>query len=77
MPQNFQDAIVITRALGSRYIWIESLCIVQDSNADWAYEGSQMDKAYKFARLTLAAASASTSEHGFLDYNFKDRTFTK
>lgn len=76
MPQNFQDAIFMTRALGSQYIWIDSLCIIQDSAADWAHEGSQMDKTYKFARLTLAATSASTSEDGFLDYTLKDSTFT-
>jgi hypothetical protein len=76
MPQNFQDAIFMTRALGSQYIWIDSLCIIQDSADDWAHEGSQMDKTYKFARLTLAATSASTSEDGFLDYTLKGSTFT-
>ncbi|OAL05215.1 hypothetical protein IQ06DRAFT_210672, partial [Phaeosphaeriaceae sp. SRC1lsM3a] len=55
---NFQDAICMTCALGFRYIWIDSLCIIQDSADDWAREGSQMDKIYKFARLTLAATSA-------------------
>lgn len=76
MPQNFQDAICMTRALGFRYIWIDSLCIIQDSADDWAREGSQMDKIYKFARLTLAATSASTSEDGFLEYHLKNDTFT-
>ncbi|KAH7090617.1 heterokaryon incompatibility protein-domain-containing protein [Paraphoma chrysanthemicola] len=76
MPRNFQDAVFMTRALGVRYIWIDSLCIVQDSRDDWAAEGSQMDKIYKSAWLTLAATSASTSEDGFLDYQLRDRSFT-
>jgi hypothetical protein len=57
LPQNFQNAVFMTRALGSRYIWVDSLCIIQDSAEDWAREGSQMDEVHKFARLTLAATS--------------------
>lgn len=66
----------MTRALGFRYIWIDALCIIQDLADDWAREGLLMDKIYKFARLTLAATSASTSEDGFVDYQLKDQTFT-
>ncbi|CAN9461338.1 unnamed protein product [Alternaria alternata] len=69
MPLNFQHAIFVTRALGLRYIWI-------DSFSDWAKEGAQMDKVYKSAFVTLAATSASTSEDGFLDYMLADETFT-
>jgi hypothetical protein len=76
MPQNFQDAIFVTRVLGLQYLWIDSLCIVQDSTEDWAIEGSQMDKIYKHAFVTIAATSASTSEEGFLDYVFRDRMFS-
>jgi len=35
LPRQFQDAIVVTRQLGLRYIWIDSLCIIQDSQQDW------------------------------------------
>jgi hypothetical protein len=76
MPRNYQHAICVTRRLGLRYLWIDSLCILQDSSGDWAKEGAQMDKIYKCALITLAATSASTSEDGFLDYMLKDRTFT-
>jgi hypothetical protein len=75
MPCNDQDAVIMTQALGLRYLWIDSLCIHQDSAEDWANEGSQMDKIYKCAWVTLAATSASTSEDGFLDYLLKDRMF--
>lgn len=73
MPQNFQDAVILTRALGLRYVWIDSLCIIQDSMEDWEYEGSQMDKVYKNAWVTVAATSASTSEDGFLSYPLRSR----
>lgn len=42
MPQNFLDAIRVTRELGLRYVWIDSLCIIQDSTSDWGAEASQM-----------------------------------
>jgi hypothetical protein len=29
--KTFQDAIIITRKLGFQYIWIDALCIIQDS----------------------------------------------
>src|SRR5436305_14453620 len=35
LPKTFQDAIVVTRRLGYQYLWIDSLCIVQDSHRDW------------------------------------------
>ena len=35
LPLNFQDAITITRTLGYRYLWIDALCILQDSRDDW------------------------------------------
>ncbi|KAL9094176.1 MAG: hypothetical protein Q9165_003591 [Trypethelium subeluteriae] len=62
----------MTRALGIRYLWIDSLCIIQDSNVDWAREGSQMDKIYKNARVTLAATSVSSCEEDFLRYLLKE-----
>ncbi|KAH8728880.1 heterokaryon incompatibility protein-domain-containing protein [Phaeosphaeriaceae sp. PMI808] len=76
MPLNYQHAVSLTRALGFRYLWIDSICIHQDSAEDWAAQGSQMDKIYKCAWITLAATSASTSEDGFLQYALQDRMFT-
>ncbi len=69
MPQNFQDAVLVTRLLGLRYLWIDSLCIIQDSKSDWEIEGSKMDQVYKNAYVTLAATSAATTHDGFLQRN--------
>jgi hypothetical protein len=55
MSKNFVDAILTTRRLGLRYIWIDSLCIVQDSVEDWQKEAATMYKVYKFAEITLVA----------------------
>lgn len=64
LPANFQDAITITRRLGYRYLWIDSLCIVQDSADDWAYEAGQMHNVYKNADLTIMAEASSEGGSG-------------
>lgn len=66
MPQTFQDAVYITKSLGYKYLWIDSLCILQDSNdkSDWAREAGKMGSYYRNADLTLVAAAATSSESG-------------
>src|ERR1043166_8196668 len=46
LPQNFQDATNITRQLGLRYLWIDAICIIQDSPHDWAKEAGKMSNIY-------------------------------
>ena len=55
--------------LGFRYIWIDSLCIIQDDTKDWEAEAALMHQYYKLSLLTIAAADASSSEDGL----FRDR----
>src|SRR5437016_1094573 len=47
LPPLFQDAVTIARKLGYRYLWIDSLCIVQDDPADWDREAAQMWSIYQ------------------------------
>lgn len=49
LPQTHQDAIFFTRALGRKYVWIDSICIVQDESKDWAAEASRMGDIYATA----------------------------
>lgn len=42
LPATFQDAVDFTRRLGLQYIWIDSICIIQGDEADWARESSLM-----------------------------------
>ncbi|KAK8075092.1 hypothetical protein PG997_009755 [Apiospora hydei] len=46
LPPSFRDAVTITRALGVRYLWIDALCIIQDSKEDWAAESVKMASIY-------------------------------
>lgn len=65
MPQNFIDAIIAARKLRIQFVWIDSLCIIQDSAEDWAREAAKMHNVYRNAFVTLAATSAQSSQDGF------------
>lgn len=67
IPATFRDAIQITRRLGYQYLWIDSLCILQDSLQDWARESSQMQHYYKRAILTVATDHLAGDHESFLD----------
>ncbi|OJD28951.1 heterokaryon incompatibility protein [Diplodia corticola] len=64
LPKTFRDAITVVRTLGLRYIWIDSLCIVQDDHDDWLRESEQMGMIYERAVLTIAACHARDSTEG-------------
>lgn len=70
LPLSFQHAVDMTRRLGLRYLWIDSLCIVQDDIEDWRTDGSKMSDTYSKAYITFAATSAGQSTEGF----YRDRS---
>jgi hypothetical protein len=66
LPQTIQDAATVCAKLGIRYLWIDSLCIIQDDGEDWAREAMQMCNVYSHSRLTIAAHRAAACKEGFL-----------
>jgi len=66
LPATFHDAILVTRGLGVRYLWIDSLCIIQNSPEDWTRQSALMESVFSGAYCTIAAASASGTDDGFL-----------
>ncbi|KAM6530225.1 hypothetical protein FALCPG4_008350 [Fusarium falciforme] len=64
LTQTFQDAITICRRLGIFFLWIDSLCIIQDCDEDWKREAALMGSIYESAFLTIAATKASDSSGG-------------
>ncbi|KAF7888102.1 uncharacterized protein EAF02_002643 [Botrytis sinoallii] len=54
----FQDALWVVRKLGGRYIWIDSLCIVQDSETDWLVESASMCDVYSNSYCNICATAA-------------------
>ncbi|KAG7409732.1 hypothetical protein Forpe1208_v010998 [Fusarium oxysporum f. sp. rapae] len=63
LPTTIRDAISTTRDLGYEYLWVDALCIIQDSKPDWIKESSQMGSMYGSAALTLAAAGTSSVQN--------------
>ncbi|KAK4201373.1 heterokaryon incompatibility protein-domain-containing protein [Triangularia verruculosa] len=67
LPANFRDAVTITRKLGIRYLWIDSLCIIQDSREDWEIESKRMAQVYGSATVTISALVSKASAEGILN----------
>jgi hypothetical protein len=59
IPKTFQGSIRVVRGLGIRYLWIDSLCIVKDDEANWRKESLAMYSIFKNYFITIAAAAAS------------------
>ncbi|KAH8197732.1 hypothetical protein TruAng_008110 [Truncatella angustata] len=64
LPKTFQDAVTVTRKLGYKYIWIDSLCIIQDSPEDWEDQAKIMALVYVNSVFTIAALKSPGSSGG-------------
>jgi hypothetical protein len=70
LPKTFREAIDVTRAMGYEYLWIDSLCIIQDSTDDWRKEARRMAIIYDNAIFTIAAMDAENSSQGIFAADF-------
>ncbi|KAK0372913.1 heterokaryon incompatibility protein [Colletotrichum limetticola] len=66
LPKTFREAVQVTRQLGVRYLWIDSLCIFQDRDdlSDWLVEAGLMHKVYSNSFCNISAAGARDSSKG-------------
>ncbi|KAF2275248.1 HET-domain-containing protein, partial [Westerdykella ornata] len=64
LPKTFQEAISITKGFGINYLWIDALCIIQDSSEDAIREATLRSKVYKHSLLALSAAGAKDASDG-------------
>jgi hypothetical protein len=64
LPQTFKDAIKITATLGIQYLWIDSLCIIQDSEQDWTEQAALMGDIYHNSWCNIAATAARDARDG-------------
>ncbi|RDL35433.1 Uncharacterized protein BP5553_07364 [Venustampulla echinocandica] len=64
LPKTIQDAVTVTRRLGLQYLWVDALCIKQDSARDWASECAKMANIYGNSTVTIAAAAGSDCNAG-------------
>jgi hypothetical protein len=71
LTKTFQDAIMVTWKLGFRYLWIDGLCILQDSKEDWEYQASRMADIFSNSQLTIAASHAASGAEGCFSLHLK------
>ncbi|KAI0116822.1 heterokaryon incompatibility protein-domain-containing protein [Daldinia grandis] len=64
LPKTFQDAVRLSRFLGSDYLWIDSLCIIQGSEDDWIHESKAMMDVYRYSTCNIAATAAQGPTEG-------------
>jgi len=64
LPATLRDAIIATRQLDFRYIWIDAICIVQDDEEDWNREAAKMQAIYASATITLSGLDSDDTTKG-------------
>ena len=64
LPKTFQDTVELAQGIGIRYLWIDSLCIIQGDSRDWHSEAAKMGDVYRNAALVVAASGAKDSSEG-------------
>lgn len=69
LPRTFRDSIALARNFSIRYLWIDSLCIIQDSPEDWTQESVLMHDVYANSSCNIAASASEGPEGGL----FRDR----
>lgn len=66
MPQTFQEAVLVVRTLELRYLWIDAICIIQDSPTDVDVEMRNMLSVYANSYVTISATCAKDCHTSFL-----------
>lgn len=64
LTRTFKEAVDLAWRLGFRYIWIDELCIVQDSDEDWLHESAKMGDIYAHGVLNIAATASIDGTRG-------------
>ncbi|KAI1761084.1 HET-domain-containing protein [Hypoxylon sp. FL1150] len=75
LPVAIQDAAHITERLGLKYLWVDALCIIQDSKLDWEEQSAKMCSIYENAYLAVIASSSGAANVSFLDSSARPTTF--
>jgi Heterokaryon incompatibility protein (HET) len=77
LPKTFQDAIAVTRSLGIQFLWIDSLCIIQDSEQDWRLQAIDIGEIYRYSWCNIAATAARDGRDGLFRYSKRNSAYAK
>lgn len=77
VPQTIRDAIVLVRKVGLRYLWVDSLCVIQDDPQDMANQLQQMGEVYTHSYFTIFAISGHDVEYGLPGVRWGSRNLTQ
>ena len=72
LPATIRDAVTVCRCLGIKYLWVDVLCIVQDSLHDKTTEIAKMPYIFSNAILTITATRSRSVHDGFLHHRAVD-----
>ncbi|KAF2105749.1 heterokaryon incompatibility protein-domain-containing protein [Lophiotrema nucula] len=72
LPTTIQDAVSVTFNVGYNYLWVDSLCIVQDDDDDKSREIARMPEIYSNSAFTIAATGSTAATEGFLNLTRTD-----
>lgn len=64
LPPTLKDAVLLTRSIGIKYLWIDAICIVQDDETEWETEAQKMMQYYGHARVTIVPIHANSADSG-------------
>jgi len=68
LPKTLSDAVIFAKMLQIRFIWIDALCIIQDSPEDWAHEAASMSDVYSGGLLNISAVASESVNGGLFRF---------
>lgn len=74
LPRTLRDTVLVCRAIGIQWLWVDVLCIVQDDPQDKLQQVKTMGEVYRSATLTIIPAFSRGSDEGFLSDTFENVT---
>lgn len=72
LPQTFQDAAKVVLELDAKFLWVDSLCIFQDSLKDWREQSSTMGKGYRKSLCNLGATASKDINGGLKESSISE-----
>lgn len=64
IPRTVQNAILVTKELGYKYLWVDKYCVSQNNDEARYEQIQQMATIYRNAEITLIAAAGPDAEYG-------------